>query len=60
MVSGDCWLVRDWQEHSDYDASRCHVFVGDVCNEQCEMPFPDSALDIIICIFVLSGIQPDK
>lgn len=48
------------REHSDYDASRCHVFVGDVCDEQCEMPFPDSALDIIICIFVLSGIHPDK
>jgi len=55
-----CWLTCNEQEHRDYDASRCHAFVCDISDERCQLPFPDSSLDVIICIFVLSAIHPDK
>ena len=48
------------QEHADYDTERCHAFVCDVTERTFVFPFPDESLDIIILIFVLSAIHPDK
>ena len=48
------------QEHADYDTERCHAFVCDVTERAFVFPFPDESLDIIILIFVLSAIHPDK
>lgn len=47
------------KEHKDYDEKRCHAFVCDVTKEW-EAPFPEESLDIIMLIFVLSAISPDR
>ncbi|XP_043531247.1 tRNA N(3)-methylcytidine methyltransferase METTL2 isoform X3 [Chiloscyllium plagiosum] len=46
--------------NSCYDHSRCLVFVHDLCDMQATYPMPNESLDIIILIFVLSAIHPDK
>ncbi|XP_069761181.1 tRNA N(3)-methylcytidine methyltransferase METTL2 isoform X1 [Narcine bancroftii] len=46
--------------NSGYDSSRCLAFVHDLCDTQASYPMPDQSLDIIILIFVLSAIHPDK
>ncbi|XP_067825208.1 tRNA N(3)-methylcytidine methyltransferase METTL2 [Heptranchias perlo] len=46
--------------NSSYDQSRCLAFVHDLCDPQANYPMPDESLDIIILIFVLSAIHPDK
>ncbi|XP_078281100.1 tRNA N(3)-cytidine methyltransferase METTL2 [Rhinoraja longicauda] len=46
--------------NSGYDSSRCLAFVHDLCDTQASFPMPDQSLDIIILIFVLSAIHPDK
>lgn len=48
------------KENVDYDQNRCHAFVCDIADENSSIPFPDGSLDIIILIFVLSAIHPDK
>ncbi|XP_078385951.1 tRNA N(3)-cytidine methyltransferase METTL2 [Cetorhinus maximus] len=46
--------------NSGYDRSRCLAFVHDLCDTQANYPMPNESLDIIILIFVLSAIHPDK
>ncbi|XP_028675853.1 tRNA N(3)-methylcytidine methyltransferase METTL2 [Erpetoichthys calabaricus] len=46
--------------HPDYDASRCHAFVHDLCEEASSFPVPKQSVDVIILIFVLSALRPDK
>ncbi|XP_048416602.2 tRNA N(3)-methylcytidine methyltransferase METTL2 [Stegostoma tigrinum] len=46
--------------NSCYDHSRCLAFVHDLCDTQATYPMPNESLDIIILIFVLSAIHPDK
>ncbi|XP_023359891.1 tRNA N(3)-methylcytidine methyltransferase METTL2A isoform X1 [Sarcophilus harrisii] len=46
--------------NSEYDPSRCFAFVHDLCDEDKDYPIPRESLDIIILIFVLSSIVPDK
>ncbi|XP_036307002.1 tRNA N(3)-methylcytidine methyltransferase METTL2A isoform X2 [Pipistrellus kuhlii] len=48
------------QANSAYDAARCFAFVHDLCDEDKSYPIPGESLDIIILIFVLSAIVPDK
>ena len=48
------------KENVDYDSMRCHAFVCDIADDSSPVPFPDGSLDIIILIFVLSAIHPDK
>ncbi|XP_031549682.1 tRNA N(3)-methylcytidine methyltransferase METTL2-like isoform X2 [Actinia tenebrosa] len=48
------------KEHQDYNPDRCHAFVCDVTQEDFVYPFPDGSLDIILLIFVLSAVHPDK
>ncbi|XP_048223241.1 tRNA N(3)-methylcytidine methyltransferase METTL2A isoform X2 [Perognathus longimembris pacificus] len=50
-------LVRT---HSDYDPSRCFAFVHNLCDEDQCYPIPKESLDVIVLIFVLSAIVPDK
>uniref|UniRef100_UPI00358F42F1 tRNA N(3)-methylcytidine methyltransferase METTL2-like isoform X2 n=1 Tax=Myxine glutinosa TaxID=7769 RepID=UPI00358F42F1 len=45
--------------HPDYDPKRCHAFVHDLCTDK-SYPMAGGSLDIIILIFVLSSINPDK
>ncbi|KAM6934921.1 tRNA N(3)-cytidine methyltransferase METTL8, mitochondrial isoform 2-T2 [Xenentodon cancila] len=46
--------------HPDYDDSVCHAFVHDICKEAPSFPFPPQSLDIILAVFVLSSIHPDR
>ncbi|KAM8818035.1 tRNA N(3)-cytidine methyltransferase METTL2A [Rhynchonycteris naso] len=48
------------QTNPAYDPSRCFAFVHDLCDEEKSYPIPKGSLDIIILIFVLSSIVPDK
>ncbi|KAJ8314039.1 hypothetical protein KUTeg_008600 [Tegillarca granosa] len=48
------------KEHPDYNTERCHAFVCDICDESTTMLFPQKSLDVIVMIFVLSAIKPEK
>ncbi|XP_068186172.1 tRNA N(3)-methylcytidine methyltransferase METTL8, mitochondrial isoform X2 [Antennarius striatus] len=45
--------------HPAYDESTCHAFVHDIC-EDASFPFPTQSLDVILAVFVLSSIHPDR
>ncbi|XP_009074909.1 PREDICTED: methyltransferase-like protein 2, partial [Acanthisitta chloris] len=48
------------QSNAEYDSSRCFAFVHDLCNDQSPFPMPEESLDVVVLIFVLSAILPDK
>ncbi|XP_011339226.1 methyltransferase-like protein 2-A isoform X2 [Ooceraea biroi] len=48
------------QQNPAYDVSRCKAFVLDATQETWATPFEPESLDIIVLIFVLSAIHPDK
>jgi len=48
------------KEHPDHDKQRCHAFVLDITKEDPDVPFTPESLDVIIMIFVLSAVHPDK
>ncbi|XP_022083685.1 methyltransferase-like protein 2 isoform X2 [Acanthaster planci] len=48
------------KQHHEYNPQRCHAFVYDITDDSAAMPFPQRSLDIIILIFVLSAIHPEK
>ncbi|XP_065818322.1 mRNA N(3)-methylcytidine methyltransferase METTL8 isoform X2 [Labrus bergylta] len=48
------------KEHPEYDDSMCHAFVHDICEEMASFPFPPQSLDVILAVFVLSSIHPDR
>ncbi|KAL2717220.1 tRNA N(3)-methylcytidine methyltransferase METTL2 isoform X3 [Vespula squamosa] len=48
------------QQNPAYDTTRCKAFVLDVTQEEWIVPFEPESLYIIVLIFVLSAIHPDK
>ncbi|ROT64148.1 putative methyltransferase-like protein 2A [Penaeus vannamei] len=50
-------IVKD---SPDYDTDRCRAFVCDITSEDWGAPFPKNSLDVIVCIFVLSALNPEK
>ncbi|XP_005091771.1 tRNA N(3)-methylcytidine methyltransferase METTL2 [Aplysia californica] len=52
--------IQILKEHPDHDQKRCCAFVLDITEENPEVPFPTESLDIIIMIFVLSAVCPEK
>ncbi|XP_070565417.1 tRNA N(3)-cytidine methyltransferase METTL2-like [Ptychodera flava] len=48
------------KSHADYSTQRCHAFVCDIVDDAAVLPFPENSLDIIVLIFVLSAVHPDK
>ncbi|XP_015214324.2 tRNA N(3)-methylcytidine methyltransferase METTL8, mitochondrial [Lepisosteus oculatus] len=52
--------VKLVKAHPRYCPAQCHVFVHDVCDETATFPFPPKSLDIILVVFVLSSIHPER
>lgn len=48
------------KSNPEYDPTKCHAFVCDIAADNIEFPFPENSLDIILIIFVLSAITPEK
>ncbi|KAL1494006.1 hypothetical protein ABEB36_009681 [Hypothenemus hampei] len=48
------------RESENFDAKRSQVFVLDVTETDWNVPFEENSIDIIVIIFVLSAIHPDK
>ncbi|XP_025917192.1 tRNA N(3)-methylcytidine methyltransferase METTL8, mitochondrial isoform X5 [Apteryx mantelli] len=57
FASGAVELVKS---HSSYNSAWCFAFVHDVCDDALPYPFPDEILDVILLVFVLSAIHPDR
>ncbi|XP_008068591.1 methyltransferase-like protein 8 isoform X2 [Carlito syrichta] len=57
FASGAVELVK---AHLSYRAAQCSAFVHDVCDDGLPYPFPDGILDVILLVFVLSSIHPDR
>ncbi|KAG5213743.1 hypothetical protein JEQ12_009529 [Ovis aries] len=57
FASGAVELVKS---HASYRAAQCCAFVHDVCDHSLPYPFPDGTLDVILLVFVLSSIHPDR
>ncbi|XP_057629325.1 tRNA N(3)-methylcytidine methyltransferase METTL2A isoform X3 [Chionomys nivalis] len=57
---GSSATYRILETNSEYDPSRCFAFVHDLCDEDQSYPVPEGSLDVIVLIFVLSAIVPDK
>ncbi|NWS06629.1 METL2 protein, partial [Motacilla alba] len=57
FASGAVDLVKS---HSSYNSAWCSAFVHDVCDDALPYPFPDEILDVILLVFVLSTIHPDR
>ncbi|NXE46476.1 METL2 protein, partial [Casuarius casuarius] len=57
FASGAVELVK---LHSSYNSAWCFAFVHDVCDDALPYPFPDEILDVILLVFVLSAIHPDR
>ncbi|XP_053121692.1 tRNA N(3)-methylcytidine methyltransferase METTL8, mitochondrial isoform X2 [Hemicordylus capensis] len=48
------------KSHSSFDASRCFAFVHNLCDDASPYPLPDESMDIVLLVFVLSSIHPDR
>ncbi|XP_007888138.2 mRNA N(3)-methylcytidine methyltransferase METTL8 isoform X1 [Callorhinchus milii] len=48
------------KSHPSYNAVHCNAFVHDVCDETDTYPFPDESIDVILLVFVLSSIHPER
>ncbi|XP_013792166.1 methyltransferase-like protein 2-A [Limulus polyphemus] len=48
------------KKHEKYEPQRCYAFTCDVTTDVWPVPFPEESLDVIVLIFVLSAIHPNK
>lgn len=52
--------VQILSESETFDVKRCNVFVLDISEDQWSIPFSENSIDIIVIIFVLSAVHPEK
>lgn len=52
--------IEIFRENPEFDEKRCNVFVMDATTNDWDVPFAKESLDIIVLIFVLSAIKPEK
>lgn len=48
------------QTNPEFEPERCFAFVHDLSDVEAKYPIPDGTLDVIVLIFVLSGLHPNK
>ncbi|XP_017349242.1 tRNA N(3)-methylcytidine methyltransferase METTL2 [Ictalurus punctatus] len=48
------------KSNPEYNPSRCHAFVHDLSDVTATYPMPEQSLDVIVLIFVLSALHPEK
>ncbi|XP_030066711.1 methyltransferase-like protein 2 [Microcaecilia unicolor] len=51
----------DYEQKFHLDSTApCCAFLHDICDDASLYPFPDESLDVILLVFVLSSIHPDR
>ncbi|KAJ8251243.1 hypothetical protein GJAV_G00218880 [Gymnothorax javanicus] len=48
------------KSNPEYDPARCFAFVHDLSDESATFPVPPGSLDVVVLIFVLSALHPNK
>lgn len=52
--------IKILKENSEYNDEHCTAFVCDVTSDEWNPPFALESLDVILLVFVLSALQPEK